>query len=218
MTFKSGAIDCPFPLQLKQSARASSNEPDLESSSIKTSTISEKTVPEPDALDQAIIECMPSISNVVAHYFKTIQEREDALQDILTQLVLKKNSFRGEKPFAHWALRISSRTCISKLRYAKLRSFFSIDHKNAIEIESTNPEPESALHKNESTQLVHRAIEMLNAKDRELILLCDIMGHNDTEAQTILDISTSGAFRVRKHRAREKLKTLLTQLGYSHES
>jgi RNA polymerase sigma-70 factor (ECF subfamily) len=168
--------------------------------------------------DQAIVECIPAISNVVAHYFKSEAEREDALQEVLTQLVLKKDSFRGDKPFSHWALRISSRTCISKIRYSRIRHFFSIDHENAREVESEFPTPESTLQTDESKQLLHQAIEKLKAKDRELILLCDIMGKNDTEVQTILDIKSAGTFRVRKHRAREKLKLILTQLGYQHES
>lgn len=168
--------------------------------------------------DHAIVDCIPSISNVVAHYFKTEAEREDALQDILTQLVLKKDSFRGDKPFSHWALRISSRTCISKIRYSKIRNFFSIDHENAREVQADIPTPEKELQVDEHKQLLHKAIEQLKAKDRELILLCDIMGKSDTETQTILDIKSAGTFRVRKHRAREKLKHILGQLGYQHET
>lgn len=168
--------------------------------------------------DLAIVECIPAISNVVAHYFKTEHEREDALQDVLTQLVLKKDSFRGDKPFSHWALRISSRTCISKIRYSKIRHFFSIDHENAREVESEFPTPETSLQSNEHKQLLHQAIEKLKAKDRELILLCDIMGKSDAETQNILEIKSAGTFRVRKHRARDKLKQILNQLGYHHET
>ena len=167
--------------------------------------------------DQVITECIPNISNVVAHYFKTQAEREDALQDILTQLILKKDSFRGEKPFSHWALRISSRTCISKIRYLKIRNFFSIDQKNAKEVESNFLSPEKELQSTEQKSLLHKAIEKLKARDRELILLCDIMEKSDTETQAILEIKSAGTFRVRKHRAREKLKMILTQMGYSHE-
>lgn len=186
------------------------------SSKLEAST-SDSTSSQND-LDQAIVECIPSISNVVAHYFKTQVEREDALQDILTQLILKKSSFRGDRPFSHWALRISSRTCISRYRYQKIRKFFSIDHEKAQEVESNFSSPDSDLQESEHKALIHQAIEKLKPKDRELVLLCDIMRKNDQEAQEILNIKTSGAFRVRKHRAREKLKTILVQMGYQHEA
>jgi len=170
------------------------------------------------SLDDAIVECIPSISNVVAHYFRTQCEREDALQDILTQLVLKKDKFRGEKPFSHWALKISSRVCISKYRYSKIRKFFSIDHEDAQEVEANTANPESEFKSEEQKSLLHKAIEKLKPKDRELVLLCDIMRKTDQETQAILEIKSSGTFRVRKHRAREKLKDLLTQMGYDHEA
>jgi len=209
MTLSLVNLDCSTP-HYTEVEQNNSIEP---SKSLESSTHS--TQP---SLDDAIVDCIPAISNVVAHYFKTQCEREDALQDILTQLVLKKDKFRGEKPFSHWALKISSRVCISKYRYSKIRKFFSIDHESAQEVEANTTHPESLIQSEEQNGLLHQAIEKLKPKDRELILLCDIMRKTDQESQAILEIKSSGTFRVRKHRAREKLKHILTSMGYEHEA
>ena len=118
----------------------------------------------------------------------------------------------------HWALKISSRICISRYRYQKIRKFFSIDHDDAKEVVSNVADPEGITQEREHQNLIHKAIEKLKPKDRELILMSDIMRKSDSEVQEILSISSAGAYRVRKHRAREKLKVILTQMGYQHES
>ncbi len=57
---------------------------------------------------------------------------------------------------------------------------------------------------------------MLSAKDRELILLCDIMNKSDKEVASILGLSNAN-IRVKKHRAHAQLKNRLIRMGYQHE-
>jgi RNA polymerase sigma-70 factor, ECF subfamily len=166
--------------------------------------------------DKDIVPLVPDLSRVIAHYFKTIDEREEVLQGLLTHLLIKLPGYKYKSPLAHWALKIASNYCISHIRRAKIRHFFSLDAVVYNDIESNQNRPHEELTKNENIQLMQDAIEQMSAKDRELILLSEIMQKSDKEVASILNISHTN-LRVKKHRSRTKLKEILIKMGYQHE-
>lgn len=168
-----------------------------------------------DDLGQQIVECLPELGRVVAHYFRNEHDREEAVNDIVVTLMEKGDSFRGDAPFSHWALAIASRSCISRLRREKLRRFFSLNGAEHEQYESEDRTEKSA-EREDTRRILYRALDELSGRDRELILLSDIMEKDDTELISILKIK-AGALRVRRHRAREKLKVVLRRLGYEHD-
>lgn len=178
---------------------------------VKNEAIDHMTSPE-----QMILSVVPEISRVVAHYFKTEDSREDMLQDVLTHLMLKHHSFKGKSPFSHWALKITSNLCISKLRYQKLRKYVSLDTQLEVEQESLKPGQEEEVQANESKRILHECLNMLKSRQREILMLSDILQKSDEEVASILSISSTNV-RVRRHRARQKLKEILITRGYSHE-
>ncbi|MBF0198259.1 MAG: sigma-70 family RNA polymerase sigma factor [Planctomycetes bacterium] len=166
--------------------------------------------------ETAILSVLPDLARVVAHYFKTEESREDMMQDLVAHLLLKFKQFNGSSPFLHWALRITSNLCISKLRFYRIRKFFSIETHVKAEPECSGMTPHDEVEKEELILLTRQAIDKLKSKDREIILLCDIMEKKDNEVASILSI-THANLRVKKHRARSKLKDILVKSGYNHE-
>ena len=166
--------------------------------------------------DEDILPLIPELSRVIAHYYKSLEDREETLQGLLTHLLIKLPGYKYKSPLSHWCLKIASNFCISKLRRAKIRHFFSLDaiEKNDIECEADKPLDE--ISRNEHTEMIQEAIEFLPIKEREIILMCDIMTKNDKDVASILNISHSN-LRVRKHRARATLKNKLIAMGYQHE-
>jgi RNA polymerase sigma-70 factor (ECF subfamily) len=166
--------------------------------------------------DDDLLPLVPELSRVIAHYFKSTDDREDALQGLLTHLLIKLPGYKYKSPLSHWALKITSNFCISRIRRNKLRNFFSIDALVNNDIESELNIPVDEMEKNEHISLVQNAIEVLPNKDREIILMCDIMSKEDTNVASILGITHSN-LRVKKHRARNALKKQLIKMGYDHE-
>ena len=170
----------------------------------------------PSKPDEALLEILPDLSRVVAHYFKSLDDREDMMQDLVAHILLKFNRFSGKSPFLNWCLRLTSNLCISKLRYKKMRRFLSFDTQVMSHPECPLGSPDNSLQDKEFQSITREAIESLKAKDRELILICDILQKSDREAADILSIKHSH-LRVRKHRAHQKLKEELLKRGYTHD-
>jgi len=177
-------------------------------------TKAEKMVAKP-VTDEDILPIIPDLSRVIAHYFKSVDEREETLQGLLTHLLIKLPSYKYLSPLSHWSLKITTNYCISKLRRAKIIHFFSLDAIENNDVECEADKPLELLTKKEHINMVQKAIKTLPSKEREMILLCDIMSKNDKDVASILNISHSN-LRVRKHRARATLKEKLIKMGYQH--
>lgn len=162
--------------------------------------------------DDEILTVIPEISKVVAHYFYTTHDREEALQNCITHILLKKHLFRKDGSFLNWSLKLTSNHCISLKRKEKFRKFFSI-----FEEEHTEPSYEHSeeSENEERKQQLHHAIEQLNTKERQLILMCDILHHKDQDVAEIIGI-THTSLRVQKHRARKSLKQNLLRMGFNY--
>lgn len=167
------------------------------------------------SFDDLIRSHVSHLSRVIAHYFKNVDECEETMQEVITHLLMKFPSYKQEKPFQHWALKITSNFCISKLRKNKIRRFFSLEPSHHQQQDKQQIQPIEKLHQKENQKMVHHAIDTLKPSDREVILLTSIMGHNDQEAASILGLRDVN-FRVRKHRSLARLKKILIQMGYSH--
>jgi len=70
--------------------------------------------------------------------------------------------------------------------------------------------PEATLLSAETMQRVRDAIDMLPAKQREVIVLRDVAGLSATEVASLLGISAENE-RVRLHRARASVRKMLEE-------
>ncbi len=145
------------------------------------------------------------------------EDARDALQDAFLSAFRAVHAFEGKSRVGTWLHRITVNSVLMKLRSRKracerriedLVPHFTDDGHH---VEPPCPFSDAAvkaLQSSESRAILWRAIEQLPDAYREVIVLRDIEGLSTEEASTHLGI-TANAIKIRLHRARQALRTLL---------
>lgn len=177
----------------------------------------------PDAADQeatgafvrAHIDWMLRLSR---WYFADASLAEDAVQNAFTKIFAKSDQFEGKSSIRSWMRSIVVNEALMLLRKRRsLKEDGSIDpllpefDENDCRIEapwSETPNPEQLLMTKEAREIVIEAIGKLPEAYRVTLFLRDIEERTTAEAAEALGI-TEANVKVRLHRARAALKTLL---------
>ena len=141
----------------------------------------------------------------------------DALQEAFLSAFRNIDGFAGNSRLGTWLHRIVVNACLMKLRGRTRRPEVSIEgllpefdksghHVRGVPLWRKPPIDE--LLTDESRALVRRCIDALPEDFRTILLLRDIEELSTEEAASVLDI-TAGTAKVRLHRARQALRTLL---------
>lgn len=146
------------------------------------------------------------------------EDANDALQETFLSAFQAIRSFEGKSRLGTWLHRIAVNTVLMKLRRRKRSCERSIDdllphfHSDGHHVEPPCPFSDAAiaaLQSSESRELLWRGIDQLPPAYREVIVLRDIEGLSTEETALHLGITTN-AIKIRLHRARQALRTLLT--------
>ena len=143
----------------------------------------------------------------------------DALQDGFLAAHRALASFRGTARVSTWLHRIVVNAALMKLRSRRRRPEESLDdllpHFDAqgcrIAANSTTlPEAEVALESRRTLERIRRAAGRLPLIYREVFLLRDVEDLDTAEVAALLGVS-AGVVKIRLHRARQALRSLLEQ-------
>ncbi|MFO0838817.1 MAG: sigma-70 family RNA polymerase sigma factor [Phycisphaerae bacterium] len=154
---------------------------------------------------------------VARRFFGCEQEAEDAVQDAFLSAFRSIHEFGGGSKLSTWLHRIVVNACLMKLRSAKRRPVSSIESllpsfdqtgHHAQRISAWSETPLERLHANELRAKVRECIDQLPDSHRTVLLLRDIEELDTNETAQRLGI-TPAAVKVRLHRARQALRTLL---------
>jgi RNA polymerase sigma-70 factor, ECF subfamily len=135
-------------------------------------------------------------------------DQHDLLQEILLQLWLSYDSFRGESQFSSWMYRVAFNTAIV---------FFKKERRRQHTF-STNPyrqlseELYRVSDQDEQLKIFYKAIQQLNKVEKALIFLY-MEGQSGKEIAAILGISPLNV-RVRLSRIKDKLRYIIKTMGY----
>lgn len=152
--------------------------------------------------------------------FRILRDRahaEDAVQVAFTKIWSKLDAFEGRSALQTWMHRIVVNEALMTLRKIKRRNEHSIDDllpvfdENGCRVElgdHTPATPEALLSRRQTNDYVRDAIMTLPDKYRLVLCLRDIEGFSTTETSQVLELSEANV-KVRLHRARAALKTLL---------
>jgi RNA polymerase sigma-70 factor, ECF subfamily len=146
------------------------------------------------------------------------EDARDALQDAMVAVYRSIRSFEGNAMLSTWLHRIVVNACLMKLR-AKRRRPDEIDIESLLpsfiedghQTEPSTPWTETAesmLEREETRALVRETISRLPDAYRIVLHLRDIEEMTTEETAEILGI-TRNAVKIRLHRARQALRTLL---------
>lgn len=134
------------------------------------------------------------------------EDRQDLFQEIIAQLWVSYDSFRGESQFSSWMYRVAFNTAIVYFRKERNR----LDHPAPYPDLPDDIRPV----RDEAAQLAifHKAIQQLNKVEKALIFLY-MEGHSGKDISVVLDMSP-GNIRVRLNRVKDKLQTIIKTMGY----
>jgi RNA polymerase sigma factor (sigma-70 family) len=139
----------------------------------------------------------------------------DLVQEAMLQAYLSLENLRNPARFKSWLYGIMLNVCRSHLRDRKVNSFSLeaiIDGLHFFPAPFSSPvlTPEKIAEERELYQIVLDAVNTLSPGDRDIILLFYYAQLSLSEIITVMNISV-GSIKVRLHRARQRLKTVLLE-------
>lgn len=130
------------------------------------------------------------------------EEAKDLAQEVFLKAFLNLKSLRNNDDFKYWLLRIARNSCFKKIGQIK-------KEKKLIEKEEEKTTTiVEELIENDRKNKIMNALNKLNQKDKEIIILRDIQDFSYLEISKILKISMNSV-KVRLFRARKNLKKLI---------
>lgn len=150
-------------------------------------------------------------------YLRREEDARDAVQEAFIAAFRSISRFQGTSSLSTWLHRIAINSCLMKLRSGRRRPETSIeellprfDETGHRVLDTAEPAEtaESALERDETKRRVRAAIARLPEQYRAVLLLRDIEELSTAEAAQMLGL-TPNAVKIRLHRARQALRTLL---------
>ena len=155
---------------------------------------------------------------VARRYLRQEEDARDAVQEAFVAAFRSIGRFQGGSSLSTWLHRIAINACLMRLRSARrhpetpieelLPVFDETGHRIA-EPEEWRESAETAVSRLETRRRVREAIDQLPEPYRAVLLLRDIEELDTAEVAKLLGISAN-AVKIRLHRARQALRTLLS--------
>lgn len=170
------------------------------------------------AFEQLVKQESPRLFRVLIRILNDEEEAKNILQETFLQAFLRRDTFRKESKWTTWLYAIGINLARASLRKSKRLSSLGDQ-----DVERMQPsfakgmfvetpaswDPLKLTEQTNKNEILYQAIEQLPEDYRAIVVLRDIEEHSSEEVANILGIS-SGAVRVRLHRARHALRALLT--------
>lgn len=182
-----------------------------------TETLVSVRTRDPIACKEFVREHGPRMLSVARRLFRCEQDSEDAVQDAFVSAFRALDAFEGNCEVSTWLHRIVVNSCLMKLRAQSRRAMASIDdllpafdeagrHARPVNRWRNDDLPGECGH--EMREKVRESIDRLPEMYRTVLILRDI-GEFDTEQTACVLQTTSANVKVRLHRARMALRSLL---------
>lgn len=167
------------------------------------------------AFEELVISLTPKLLATARRFLQDESDACDALQDAFLSAFRAMHSFAGESKLSTWLHRITVNACLMKLRARQRRSERSIDDLlPAFRADGHSATPEREWHmpsevlSPEMRRRLVDAVDELPDAYRTVLMLRDVEGLDTAETAAALGVSEN-AIKMRLHRARQALKTLL---------
>jgi RNA polymerase sigma-70 factor (ECF subfamily) len=141
-------------------------------------------------------------------------DAQDAVQDAFVRAFKAIHTFEARSQLSTWLHRIVVNTALMKLRERKRRPTDSIEEllptyaTDGHQTVAARDWSDAVLERKETSAIVRDAITRLPDQYREVLVLRDLEERDTAEAAELLG-TTSNVVKVRLHRARQALRTLL---------
>jgi RNA polymerase sigma-70 factor, ECF subfamily len=152
--------------------------------------------------------------SVARRFLGNNEDAQDAVQDAFIRAFKAIHTFEARAQLHTWLHRILVNTALMKLRERRRRPTESIDDllpaysTDGHQVVTSRDWSDAVLERKETAGIVRQAIAMLPDQYREVLVLRDIEEKDTAEVADILG-TNSNVVKVRLHRARQALRTLL---------
>ena len=172
----------------------------------------------PAAVRRHIYDNRGYLKNVLRRFTETEDTAQDLLQETFFQALRSLPTFRGDSKLSTWLYSIAKNVALARYRKDKRRS--PLDEETLMRVaaqadgppapsgEAASWDPAEQTTRNEERALLHEALEELSDNYRKVIELRDLQELSTEETAERLDLTRVNV-RVRLHRARKKLETVL---------
>jgi RNA polymerase sigma-70 factor (ECF subfamily) len=169
------------------------------------------------AYQQLVEEQTPALLRGTRRLLRSEDEARDAVQDAFVAAFRGLPRFRGDSRLGTWLYRIAINAALARIRARGGNTVVSLDAwlpRFAEDGHATEPfaawpaDAAAGAEQREVRERVRASIDQLPDAYRTVVMLRDIEELNTEETAQALGIS-SGAVKVRLHRARQALRTLL---------
>ncbi len=169
------------------------------------------------AFERLVRQYTPNLLRAARRFLRSEEDARDAVQDAFVSVFKSIGSFEANSQLSTWLHRILINCCLMKLRTKRRHPEEDIESllprflDDGHQVEPSVPWAESVetmLERNETRDLVRASIDRLPDQYRLVLLLRDIEELSTEETAKLLE-TTPNAVKVRLHRARQALRTLL---------
>jgi RNA polymerase sigma-70 factor, ECF subfamily len=148
-------------------------------------------------------------------YARRESEVEDIVQEVFIKAYQKLGGFRGEAPFEHWLMRLTTRTCYDYLRVHQRNretAFTELSKEECDWLDQFVIQPDAADENAAAArQLVERILSHLSPPARLIITLLEIQERSVKEISQLTGWSVP-LVKVRAFRARAEMRKILRRI------
>ncbi|MBU6495424.1 MAG: RNA polymerase sigma factor [Acidobacteria bacterium] len=162
----------------------------------------------PNAFSEAVAGQLPVLLRVARTMTSTTQDAEDLVQETLVLAFRHWSSFDG-RYLRSWLFTIMRNAHASRHRRRRLDE---VETPSEL-VDDRHVDPADAAAQSGFRDAVGRALEHLDERYRQVVILVDVEGCSYAEAAVALDVP-SGTVMSRLHRARRDMRRLLESWGY----
>jgi len=169
-----------------------------------------------EAFNEIVFRYKDKLINFLFRYTGSREEAEDLAQDTFLKLYKSKHLYKEIAKFSTWFYTIAINIAKTNLRKKKNYSSISIsdfdpDNEKDFDLKADVLSPEETAQAGIENEYIQQAINSLDEKFKEVIVLRDIEDMDYEEIAKIMDLPL-GTVKSRINRGREKLKELLEEI------
>jgi RNA polymerase sigma-70 factor (ECF subfamily) len=186
--------------------------------SIDKATLRKASEGDSAALTDLITMLRPHVERQLLRYPLSEEDRQDVLQAALMQIVRRVGSFRGDSSFSTWLFRVTANEALMLMRSQRrhrARLVEGLDLEDLGNLPAANDarlqeRADASAAASERDARVKAALDELPSEYRDVVSL---HYHQDLGLQEIADRlgATESAVRSRLHRARSRLRSILSR-------
>jgi len=167
------------------------------------------------AFDLIVKRYKNQLLNFVYRFLGNAEEAEDLVQETFLRVYRNRKAYQKVAKFSTWIYTIAGNLAKTELRKRKRRKFFSISdlgyNEKDYDISDEAYNPEKDVDGRMKEEIIHREIDALSPKFREVILLRDVQQLSYEEISQIVNIPL-GTVKSRVNRGRLKLQEKLKHI------